>query len=426
MTKLTRRQFGTVLGATGTTLALAGCASMTPSGPRVVVVGGGFGGATAAKYLRMMDPTLDVTLVEPERRFVTCPFSNLVLGGLKTMDQITHGYEALASRHGVRVVHQAATAIDSAGKTVTLADGSRLSYDRLVVSPGIDIRWNALAGYDEAAAERMPHAWKAGAQTVLLRRQLEAMPDGGLFVMSAPADPFRCPPGPYERVSMVAHYLKTAKPRSKILVLDSKETFSKQGLFTEGWRALYGGMVEWVALSKDGKVSRAMPGEMTLETEFGVKHRGAVVNVVPPQWAGAIARNSGLADQSGWCPIDPMTFESRLQKDIFVVGDATIAAPMPKSGFSANSQAKVAAFAIVAGFRGRPISAPSFANTCYSMVGTDYAISIAAVYRVSQGRLEAVPNSGGVSPTGAPPVFRRDEARYTEGWYQSITSDMFA
>jgi NADPH-dependent 2,4-dienoyl-CoA reductase/sulfur reductase-like enzyme len=426
MTDLSRRTFG-LAGAAG----LASLAALMPGHAfaqgatrrfRVVVVGGGFGGATTARYLKLLDPGIAVTLVEPSPNFVTCPFSNLVLGGLKTMPQITHSYAGVR-RAGVQVVHDSATKVDAEKKTVTTRGGMTLAYDRLVLSPGIDLRWNAIAGYDEKAAEVMPHAWRAGPQTALLKRQLEAMKDGGTFCLVAPADPFRCPPGPYERVSMVAHYLKTKKPKSKILVLDAKESFSKQGLFMEGWKALYGGMIEWVPLSKDGKIVKVDPKTRQLEGELGAKHTPDVVNLVPPQRAGAIAAAAGVADGSGWCPVNPATFESTLKKDIHVIGDAAIAAPMPKSGFSASSQGKVVAAVIAAAAQNKPAPAASYANTCYSLVGVDYGISIAAVYRVEGGKMTAVAGAGGVSPTGAPAEFRKLEAQYGEGWYRSQVAD---
>ena len=346
MTGFSRRGF--VASAAGAA-ALIGLPAIArgQAASRIVVIGGGFGGATAARYLRKASPELQVTLVEPNRRFVTCPYSNLVIGGWRKIESISFGYDKLA-KLGVTVVHDSASAIDPAKKEVRLAGGRTLPYDRLIVSPGIDLRWNALPGYDEKAAEAMPHAWKAGEQTLLLRRQLEAMDDGGLFVMSAPANPFRCPPGPYERVSMIASYFKEAKPKSKILILDAKENFSKQGLFQDGWKKFYADMIEWVPAGKDGKVVKVDAAAKTLETDFGQVHKAAVANVIPPQFAAKIARDAGLADQSGWCPIDPMTFESKLVKGIHVVGDATIAAPMPKSGFAANSQGKVAAAAAIA------------------------------------------------------------------------------
>ncbi|MBI3453745.1 MAG: FAD-dependent oxidoreductase, partial [Rhodospirillales bacterium] len=262
-------------------------------------------------------------------------------------------------------------------------------------------------------------------QTMLLRRQLEAMPDGGVVVMSAPANPFRCPPGPYERASMIAWYLKNAKPRSKILILDSKDAFSKQALFQDGWKMFYGDMIEWVPLGKDGKVTQAIPGEMTLVSDFGQRHKGAVVNVIPAQWAGKIARDAGLAGESGWCPVDPITFESTLHKNIHVIGDACIAGGMPKSGFAANSQGKVAALAIVNAINGRPSVAPTYVNTCYSLVAPDYGISVSDVYRVTPQGIAPTPNSGGVSPRQADAAFRTAEARYAEGWYASMSAEIW-
>jgi NADPH-dependent 2,4-dienoyl-CoA reductase/sulfur reductase-like enzyme len=341
------------------------------------------------------------------------------------MEDITHGYSSLGGTPGIRVHHQLATSIDATRKTVTLDNGTALNYDRLIVSPGIDIRWNGIQGYDEGAAGIMPHAWKPGSQTLLLRRQLEAIPDGGLFILAAPANPFRCPPGPYERVAMVAHYFKQAKPRSKILVLDAKDQFSKQGLFTAGWKAVYGEMIEWVPLSKDGRVTQVVPNEMTVVTEFGQRHRAAVVNIVPPQMAGKIAQDAGLANQTGWCPVDPTTFESSIHKGIHVIGDACIAGAMPKSGFAANSQGKVAALAVVNSINGKPTAAPTYVNTCYSLIAPDYGISVADVFRVTPQGIVAAPNAGGVSPAQADAAFRVSEARYAEGWYASMTREIW-
>src|SRR5262245_30734215 len=281
---------------------------------RVVVVGGGFGGATAARTLKALEPKLTVTLVEPNRIFTACPFSNGVLAAIREISQQQFGYDGV-TRAGVTLAQTTATAVDAAAKTVTLADGNKLSYDRLVMTPGIDIRWDALPGYDEAAAEKMPHAWQAGPQTVLLREQLESMEDGGLVVMSVPANPFRCPPGPYERASLIAHYLKTKKPRSKVLVLDAKDQFSKQRLFQAAWKELYPNHLEWVSLSEGGKVTSVDPATKTLVTDFG-KHEAKVANVIPPQKAGRICELAGVTDRTGWCPIDPVTFESKQQPNI--------------------------------------------------------------------------------------------------------------
>jgi sulfide dehydrogenase [flavocytochrome c] flavoprotein subunit len=418
---VSRRSFGRMAIATAA-LGFAGHGSARAATGRVVVIGAGFGGATAARFIRRADPGIEVTLIERSDRIVTCPFSNLVLGGLRGMDSITFGFEGLR-RDGIRLVRGEAVGIDPARKAVRLADGTIFAYDKLVVAPGIDLHWSALDGYDEAAAELAPHAWKAGPQTMLLRRQLEAMPDGGLVVMVAPDNPFRCPPGPYERASMIAWYLKTHKPRSKILILDAKDAFSKQGLFQDAWAKLYPGMIEWVPLAKDGKVIRVDARALVAETEFGSRHKADVLNVIPPQSAGAIARHAGLADGSGWVPVEPRSFEARRMPDVHVVGDATIANPMPKSGFVANSQGKVVAAAIVAALNGRPAPDPSWINTCYSTVAPDYGISIAGIYTVGEKGLAEVPGSGGTSPRQAADAIRLQEARFAKSWYQAITAD---
>ena len=340
-----------MMGAVGAASSLLGwpIASLAgKSAGRVVIVGGGFGGASCAKYLSRLAPGLEVTLVERYSRFITCPFSNAVLGGLYEIDYITHGYDALKDSHGVSVVHDNASEIDPVAKTVSLAGGSKLKYDRLVVSPGIDIQWGAIDGYDEAASKTIPHAWKAGSQTLLLRKQLEEMPDGGVVIIAAPRNPFRCPPGPYERASLIAHYLKQAKPRSKILIYDAKEKFSKQPLFQQGWQALYPGMIEWISESEGGAIESVDASKMTVHPTFGEPRKADVINMIPPQKAGAIAHAAGLNGDGAWCPVNQRTFESAVHKDIHVIGDAAIASPMPKSGFAASSQGKVCAAAIVA------------------------------------------------------------------------------
>lgn len=417
----------TVLGS-----ALAGAASWSlPSivqaqaaSAHVVVVGGGFGGATAARYLKERAPQVRVTLVEPAERFYTCPFSNLYLAGLRSFESIGHGYDGLR-KAGIEVVHARADDVDAAARTVKLSSGQTLRYDKLVLSPGVDMRWGALEGYDEAAAQRAPHAWKAGPQTQLLRQQMEAMDDGGTFVMVIPANPFRCPPGPYERAAMVAQYFKQHKPKSKILLLDNKDAFSKQGLFIQGWKALYGDMIEWVKQSDDGQVVRVDAQRLEVETAFGARHKASVLNVIPPQKAGFIADRAGVTDASGWVPVRPQTFESSLVKNVYVLGDATQAAPMPKSGFAANTQGKVAAAAIAAELTGQPLPQAAFANTCYSLIGTDYGISVAGVYRSEAGKLIEVPGSGGVSPANADAGFRKAEADYGAAWYKAISTDIW-
>ena len=419
--KASRREF-LKLGVAASTALLPLAARAQGTAPRVVVVGGGFAGASCARALRQADGRIAVTLVEANATFTACPFSNAVIGGLRELRAQQFTYDRVAA-DGIVVARAMATAVDA--QSVTLADGARLPYDRLVLAPGIDIRWDALPGYDEAAAAQMPHAWRAGEQTLLLRRQLEAMDDGGLVVISAPANPFRCPPGPYERASLIAHYLKTKKPKSKLMILDAKDTFSKQRLFQAAWAELYPGLLEWVPLSKGGAVTSVDAATRTLMTDFG-RHQAKVANVIPPQKAGRIAEVAGVADGTGWCPIDPVTFESKLQPRIHVIGDAVIAGAMPKSAFAANSQAKTCAAAVARLLTGATPSAPKLINTCYSLVAPDYGISVAGVYQPSaSGQLAEVPGSGGVSPAGAPRATRAAEALLAEAWFRTITDETF-
>jgi sulfide dehydrogenase [flavocytochrome c] flavoprotein chain len=389
---------------------------------RVVVVGGGFGGATCARFIKRIDSRITVTLVEANPTFVACPFSNGVITGLREIRAQEFGYDKFAGNQVVLQISPG-TAVDPQGRTVTLGNGTQLPYDRLVLSPGIDIRWDGLPGYTEAAAERMPHAWKAGEQTLLLRRQLEAMEDGGTVVISAPANPFRCPPGPYERASLIAYYLKTKKPKSKLIVLDAKDVFSKQRLFQNAWRTLYPNL-EWVSLSNGGKVTSVEVAEMTLVTDFG-RHKADVANVIPPQKAARIAEMAGVADRTGWCPIDPATFESKLQPNVHVVGDASIAGAMPKSAFSANAQAKVCAAAVAKLIAGEKPDEPRLINTCYSLVAPDYGISIEGVYRPADGQIKEVEGSGGVSALDAPNSTRALEATFANAWFNTITTEVF-
>ena len=418
----TRRQFLALAAAVGAGPALTRlAAAQAPA--RVVVVGGGFAGATCARFLRRADARLDLTLVEPNPTFTACPFSNEVVAGLRDIREQHFGYQAIGAE-GIKVVQAAATGIDPSGRQVHVAGGDSLPYDRLVLAPGIDFRWEAIPGYDQAAAEKMPHAWKAGEQTLLLRRQLEAMPDGGIVVMAVPANPYRCPPGPYERASLIAYYLKTQKPRSKVLILDAKDTFSKQRLFTDAWKQLYPGLLEWVSLSQGGKVISVDPGTNTVSTDFE-QYKAAVANVIPPQRAGRIADLAGVADRTGWCPINPVSFESQLQPNIHIIGDAAIAGAMPKSAFAANAQAKVCAAAVATLLKGGTPTEPVLLNTCYSLVAPDYAISVAGVYRPKGGQLTDVEGAGGTSPPQAPPQTRAREAQYAEAWFRTITNEVF-
>jgi sulfide dehydrogenase [flavocytochrome c] flavoprotein chain len=412
---------------TGATAAVA-TVSQTRVGlaqaePRVVIIGGGFGGASVARMLRRLDPGIRVTLVERNHNFVSCPLSNAVIGGLRNMASITFSYDA-ARAAGVEVIHDEAVAIDPPSRQVRLAAGAVLSYDRLVLSPGVQLRWDAINGYDQAASEVMPHAWLAGVQTVLLRRQLEAMEDGGLVVLTVPDNPYRCPPGPYERASMIAHYLKQNKPHSKVMILDAKDSFSKQPLFEEAWAQLYPGIIEWVSGSNTGKSISVEPATRTVRTDFD-ELKPAVANIIPPQRAGQIALSLGLDEERGFCRVDAHSFESKVVAGIHLVGDTIIAGGMPKSGFSANSQAKVCARAIVALLRGRPIEETILLNTCYSIVAPGYGFSIAGAYRQTEEGLLPVEGSGGISPLRAGISSRRAEAEYAESWFANITAEMF-
>jgi sulfide dehydrogenase [flavocytochrome c] flavoprotein chain len=429
MLKLTRRGFATLAGASALSLAAPSLLRAQTAG-RLVVIGGGFGGATAARFARINYPDVSVTLIEPRTSFVTCPYGNLILAGKRTLPQITHSYDGLRAR-GVDVVHDRVTEIDASGHSLRLAGGTTVEYDKLILSPGIGLRWNAIEGYDEAAAEVFPHAWIGGdgSQITNLRAQLEAMPQGGVVGLAIPGNPFRCPPGPYERISMIAHYLKQANPTAKILAFDAKEGFSKQGLFQDAWAELYGDMIEWVPGNQDGKIVRVDVQNKLFISEFGEEHRVDVGNVIPPQYAAAIARDAGLANDTGWVPVDQHTFAAQAATHVHVVGDAMIATPLPKSGFIANSTAKTAVAAALADLTGRegPENSVYF-NTCYSHAGENYAFSVAAVFRPTAEGFADTPESGGVSPRGPLSEYgrnRRLEARYADAWYDSITQDMF-
>jgi NADPH-dependent 2,4-dienoyl-CoA reductase/sulfur reductase-like enzyme len=393
------------------------------TGARIVVVGGGFGGATAARFLARLLPEVSVTLVEESASYVACPFSNLVVAGRRDIRKQTFGYDALGAE-GIAVARARATDVNTADRTVTLSTGHSLSYDRLILSPGIDFRWGALEGYTEASQQRMPHAWKAGPQTLLLRDQLRSMPDGGVVLLSVTAAPFRCPPGPYERASLIADYLTAHKPRSKLIILDSNDKFSKQALFRAAWRDYYGDLIEWRSASDSGAVVRADAQAMQLHTDFDVE-RGDVINVVPPQQAGEIAHRAGAVDATGWCPIDATSFESTLANSVHVLGDATLAAPMPKSAFSANQQAKVCAIQVARLLAGLPPEATTLANTCYSYTNPVSAISIAGVYSNDDGRFSNVPGAGGVSPAMANAEFRQREGIQAADWFRAITRETF-
>jgi sulfide dehydrogenase [flavocytochrome c] flavoprotein chain len=407
----------------GSLAALLPVPALAQGPPRVIMVGGGFAGATCARELKRLMPEARVMLVETNPTFAACPFSNGVVTGLRELRAQQFNYEALGSL-GIALVYLSARKIDPQARTVTLSDGTALPYDRLVLAPGVDFRWGSPAGYDEAASARMPHAWKAGEQTLLLRRQLEAMEDGGLVAISAPPNPMRCPTGVYERASLIAFYLKARKPRSKVIILDAKDSFPKQRLFQAAWQQLYPGLLEWVPLSNDGKVVSVEPATNTLVTDFA-RHAAAVANVVPPQKAGAIAAVAGVADRTGWCPIDPVTFESPLQRNIHVIGDAAISGAMAKSAFAANAQGKACAAAIAQLLGGQTPAAGKLINTCYSLVAPDYGISIVGVYQTVNGQYVDVEGAGGTSPLEAPRETRAAEANYAAAWFRTITAEVF-
>lgn len=428
MKKLNRRDFiklggGSIVASTAAGLSFPNLA--LGANKKVVIIGGGAGGTIAAKYLRKMDDSIDVTLIETNKTYHTCFMSNEVIGGDRQIETIEHGYDGL-KKHGINIVHSKATGIDVDSKTVTTASGDKYNYDRLIVSPGISLQWNVIDGYDRAAAEVMPHAWKAGEQTKLLRKQLVEMKDGGTVIMAPPGNPFRCPPGPYERACQIAHYLKHNKPKSKILILDAKDKFSKQGLFTQGWKARYDGMIDWIpAADTGGGVVSVDPDNMTVATDFD-EYQADVANIIPPQKAGEIAIMTGLTDDSGWCPVDLGTFESTLQKGVYVIGDASIAKGMPKSAYAANSQAKVCAAAVVASLNESDMANPSYVNTCYSLVAPDYGISVAAVYRLAEDRSNIEKVAGGLTPSDASADALQREVQYAYSWYNNIVADMFS
>ena len=415
--------------AGGVSLAGAGLLSapavLGQGKPRVVVIGGGPGGATAAKYIaRDSKGAIDVTLVEPAKQFVTCFHSNLYLGDFRDLASITHSYDKLASAYGVRLNHQMAAAIDREKKQVVLADGSRISYDRLILSPGIDLKYESVPGWGREHEETMPHAWKAGAQTVLLRKRLAAVPDGGLIVMIAPPNPYRCPPGPYERASMMAHVLKsTGRKNAKIIILDPKTSFSKQGLFQEGWEKYYPGMVEWLGPGIHDGVKSVDPKTSTVITGFETYRNAALVNVIPAQTAGAVAIKAGLANQTGFCPILPESMKSANDANIYILGDSSIAGDMPKSGFSANSQAKVAAMSVRGELTNARVFPARYANTCWSLIAPDDAVKVGGSYSAKDGRIATI--TPFISKTAEPADLRKQTQEENMGWYEGITADIF-
>ncbi|MEM6465451.1 MAG: NAD(P)/FAD-dependent oxidoreductase [Pseudomonadota bacterium] len=418
---MNRRMFlGTSTAATAT-LAAPMVLADGHAKPRVVVVGGGAGGATAARYIaKDSEGAIDVTLIEPTRTYYTCFFSNLYLGGFKEIDEIGHSYGGLAA-NGVNVVHDWAIGVDRDTKTVTLAGGADIKYDKLILSPGIDFVEMSVPGWDVSAQNAMPHAYKAGSQTELLKAQLMAMPQGGTYAMVAPPNPYRCPPGPYERVSMVAHYLKNNNPTAKILIADPKAKFSKMALFQEGWANHYDGMIDWVGEDFGGGIVSVDTAAMTLSID-GEANKVDVCNVIPAMKAGRIAEIAGVTD-GNWAPVNAADMSSKMDEDVYVLGDASQQGDMPKSGFSANSQAKVCANAVRGALTGSRVFPAKFANTCWSLIETNDGVKVGATYEATPEKIAKV--DGFISQTGESSDLRKATYEESEGWYSGITADMF-
>jgi sulfide dehydrogenase [flavocytochrome c] flavoprotein subunit len=390
--------------------------------PRVVVVGGGAGGATAARYIaKGSKGAIDVTLVEPTRKYYTCFFSNLYIGGFRELASIGHTYGTLAAAYGINVVHDWAIGVDRDARSVSLAGGAKLPYDRLVLAPGIDFVDGAVPGWDISAQNAMPHAFKAGSQTELLKAQVNAMPRGGTFLMVAPPNPFRCPPGPYERVSMVAHALKASNPTAKIIIADPKPKFSKMALFQEGWGTHYDGMIDWIGAEFGGGNVEVDPGAMTVSID-GEVIKADACNVIPAMKAGRICEQAGLTT-GNWAPVSGHTMQSRVDENIHVLGDSCAQGDMPKSGFSANSQAKVAAMAIRGALTGSKVFPAKFSNTCWSLLETNDGVKVGATYEATDEKIAKV--DGFISKTGEDAALRQSTFEESVGWYAGITADMF-
>jgi sulfide dehydrogenase [flavocytochrome c] flavoprotein chain len=425
-----RREFARLLGgaalvATGPALIMR--PALAKGGAKVVIVGGGAGGGTVARVLKTEAPDLDVTVIEARPVYTTCFNSNHFFGGFRSFASLQHSYDGL-KKLGINVVNDTATAVDVASKSVALAGGQSLTYDRLVLAPGIDFNYAAIERYSAEAAEIMPHAWKAGPQTLLLMKQLEAMDDGGVVVMTVPGNPYRCPPGPYERACMVAHFLKTKKPKSKLVIFDAKPTFSKQPAFEEAFEKYYPGIIDLNLTNEidNYAIVRVDTKEMQVETKSGIKLKGAVVNVIPPQTAGNIAVKTGCAEGT-WCPIKPQNFMSAKVDGIYVIGDAAIAADMPKSAYSANSQGKIVAADLLADLKGGDPAVARYRNTCWSLVAADDTIKIGADYTPGEkdGKPLLAPHDPFVSQKGEGADVRRKNYAESLAWYHAIISDAF-
>lgn len=420
MTRIGRR---TVLGglAGASLLSLPAC---TPYTPRVAIIGGGFAGASAALHLTKIAPHFDVTLFEPNSKYKACPLSNLVITGDRDMEAQTFSYDAFKAR-GIFVVADKVTNIDTLKRILTTKSGAKAGYDRLILAPGIRFLGSErIEGYDETTASLMPHAWTGGAQTLLLQKKLQAMNDGEPVIIAIPPPPFRCPPGPYERATLIARYLKAHKPRSKVIILDAQDKFSKQALFEAYWDEQFSGYIERIPGSESGQVVRVDMANNAVYTDFD-RFKSSVINLIPPQAAGQIAMTANVTGASGWCPINATSFESTLAENIHIIGDATIAAPMPKSAFSANLQGKICAIQVARLLEDKAPLDTTLVNTCYSFIEPDKAISVSGVYHNKDGVFENVPNAGGTSPLGHHPELRAREAEHALQWFDRITREAF-
>ena len=422
--KINRRHFNSLLLA-GTSVAIAPVPLTGQAKPKVVIIGGGAGGATAARYLATGGKgEVDVTLIENSDSYTTCFYSNLYLGGFRSFDSITHSYAALKSDYGVNVVKGYAMEVDRDRNEVKMQDGTTVPYDRVVVAPGIDFIYDSVPGYSEESAESAPHAWQAGAQTQLLKSKMDALEDGQNIVIVPPPNPYRCPPGPYERASMMAHMIKKKGFKNSIVsILDVKPKFSKQGLFSEGWQQHYPDIIEWLSPDIHGGIINVDAEAGVVETDLD-NFEAAVLNIIPAMKAGAIAGNSGLSDESGYCPVDGASMRSSIDENVFVIGDACIAGAMPKSGFSANSQAKIAVMNILGDLTGSEVTDAKFANVCWSLISTDNAVKVGAFYSANANG-EIVADSKFISASGEDDELRATTYKESIGWYGSITADMF-
>lgn len=416
---ISRRTF--IVGAAALTFGALTINANGQAKHRIVVLGGGAGGATAAQTLaRLTGDATEITLIEQDKTYTTCFFSNLVLGNIRTIESITHDYSKLK---GIKVVQARAAEIRRDAKRIVLADGSQLGYDTLILSPGIALEYGSIPGYSEDVAEHLPHAWKAGAQTVALKAQLDALKDGASIVMIAPPNPYRCPPGPYERISMMAHLMaSTRRKNARITILDPKEKFSKQALFMEGWEKHYPGMVQWVGKDVLGEIKSLDPEKMTVETGIDA-FKADLINPIPKQTAGAIAIASGLANETGFCPVKPESMQSTIDPAIHVIGDSAIAGDMPKSAFSAASQARLASFAIADGLLGKPLPEARLFNTCWSLIAPEDSVYIGATYAPKDGKITSVANF--VSKAGEDAETRKKTALQANDWYDAMTFGMF-